>query len=112
MQPDFNEKVLESVESRTSRAVVTETKAGERADCEYCGENVGYRAKVTPARVVCNIYIAGAWDHTETFHPDCYVDAKAPYGPVLEGKVHGVSRLVIAEVINGANLAVQARESA
>jgi hypothetical protein len=111
MQPDFYERVKESVASGTSRAVVVQTAAGQRDSCANCGETVGFKARNRTPRVLCNVYVEQVWDHAETYHSDCYIEAGAPYGPLLEGDIHGASRRIVNRVIAAAAEAVQAREA-
>ena len=110
MQPDFHERVKESVSAGTSRAVVLQVVAGQRDNCANCGEVVGFKANDKTPRVLCNVYIEKVWDHIETYHPDCYVEVGAPFGPPLEGAVGSASRKAVDGVIAAAAKAAQAHE--
>lgn len=110
MQPDFNERVKESIKSGTSRAVLMSVRPGDRDDCAgECGEKVVFQAKVKPVRVLCNVYVDKVWDHTEAFHPNCYVDAGAPHGPALGGNVQQLTRRVIDATIASIEQVAQAQ---
>jgi hypothetical protein len=110
MQPDFYERVKESVASGTSRAVVAQVEAGQRDSCSHCGEAVGFKARDKTPRVLCNVYVEQIWDHLEVYHPDCYVEAAAPYGPLLEGNIQIGSRKLVNDVIKAAAAVVTLRE--
>ncbi len=63
-----------------SRAVTRLIEAGEMSECTHCEERVKFRARERNYQVICNVYIAGSWDHVEHFHAPCYEEASLPFG--------------------------------
>jgi hypothetical protein len=64
-----------------SRAVLRSIEAGSSANCETCGDQVKFKAKIKGLQVICNVYVNGRWDRVEHYHADCYEAAGEPYGP-------------------------------
>lgn len=59
-------------------------EAGSTVVCTQCDREMRFRARQRDMQVICNVYEHGAWERVEHFHPDCYEDAAAPYGPYDE----------------------------
>lgn len=80
----------------TTRAVERVCSAGERRDCAYCGDNIGFEAQKKNRQIIANVYVkpdvlgrcrtlkpgqyGGRWDRVEHFHPRCYRELGEPYG--------------------------------
>lgn len=67
-----------------SRAVVRPVDAGNSAYCAVCGELIKFRARVRANQIICNVYVKNQWDRVEHYHPECYEEAKSPYGEPAE----------------------------
>lgn len=65
-----------------SRAVLRTVAPGEMVDCAHCERPVKFAAQQRNRRVIANVYNNGKWVRTEIAHPDCYLEAGEPYGPV------------------------------
>ena len=63
-----------------SRATSRPIRPGSTATCAACDEAVKFAARVRRYQVIANVYVNGSWDRVEHFHPECYAEAKNPYG--------------------------------
>jgi len=62
--------------------------AGTTAWCKDCDQSIKFQAQKRNRYVIVNVYVEGRWDHVETWHPDCYVDAGQPHGaPAVDPKM-------------------------
>jgi hypothetical protein len=69
-----------SAPGRTSRAALRLVAPGSTVACASCDERVKFQARVRLSQVICNVYVDGAWDRVEHFHPACYASAGNPHG--------------------------------
>lgn len=67
-----------------TRAV--ERRILERSDvnCIHCGNLIKFQAMVKGSQIIANVYKKKKWDHVEHFHADCYQEAGAPHGDVVD----------------------------
>lgn len=63
-----------------SRATSRPIRPGSTATCAACDEAVKFAARVRQYQVIANVYVNGSWARVEHFHPECYAEAKNPYG--------------------------------
>lgn len=62
---------------------VEPAQSGVEATCAACNGRIIFSARKKQTKVVCNVYLSGAWSHVDQFHFDCYAEAGEPYGEAV-----------------------------